>query len=80
MNKLQIQLPEPLYRKLKHLAKKLDFSMAELLRRGAEHIVIHYPQHFGDEAETGWKLPKGRDLGAMVSDPVKLRQLANERE
>lgn len=78
MNKLQVQLPTPLYKKIKLLAKNLDYSMAEILRKGAEQMVLYYPQHT-EEGKKQWELPKAKALGLKVADPQKLRALANER-
>ncbi len=85
MNKLQIQLPGPLYRQLKQLAESLDYPMAELLRRGAEQIILQYPQHELGEKKGralprgGWELPKPARLRLKVTDPRELRRLAHER-
>ena len=78
MNKIQIQLPDPLYGKLKKLSKSLDYSMAELLRRGAEHIVLLYG-HIEDAPKAS-KLPPTRKLGLKIEDPSLLRELANSRD
>ena len=81
MNKLQIQLPSPLYKQLKQLAKRLDYSMAELLRRGAEHIVILYPHHQDDLPSTNaWALPKPKKMGLNKLNASQFRQIAHERK
>lgn len=79
MNKLQIQLPGPLYRKLKRVAKQLDYSLAELMRRGAEHIVMLYPHLAEEVVLEKWNLPEPRSLGLKETDPRKLRELAHDR-
>ena len=43
MTRTQIQLPDPLYREIKRLAQEQDWSIAEVLRRGAEAILRAYP-------------------------------------
>jgi hypothetical protein len=80
MKKIQIQLPDPLYRDLKILSKHLDYSIAELLRKGAEQIAIYYPQILKEESENkDNKLPEPKKMGLKISDPEKLRSLANQR-
>jgi hypothetical protein len=44
MIRTQIQIPEPLYRELKRVAAQLDWSLAEVLRRGGELLVARYPK------------------------------------
>lgn len=77
MNKIQLQLPEPLYARLKLLAAHLDYSMAELLRRGTEQIIIFY-EHIDTNGQKN-RPPKPRQLGLKTTDPSKLRRLASER-
>ena len=43
MRKTQIQLPDALYRDLKHLAATREWSLAETLRRAAEQFLARYP-------------------------------------
>ena len=77
MRKTQIQLPEPLYGEVKRVARERDWSLAEVLRRGAEYVVRCYPprQRQGDS----WKLPAGRDLGPIKVSFENWRELAQER-
>lgn len=80
MKKIQIQLPDPLYRDLKILSQELDYSIAELLRKGAEQVIIYYPQILkGNSDNKVAKLPQPKKMGLRVSDSSKLRVLANER-
>ena len=39
MIRTQIQLPEPLYREVKRVALEQDWSIAEVIRRGAEAVA-----------------------------------------
>jgi len=88
MTKLQIQLPDSLYNNLRHLAERLDYSMAELLRRGAEQVIQCYPQHIdaGDPIKSSsskrrsWIYPKAKKMGLKISDPVARRELANSSD
>lgn len=77
MRKTQIQLPEPLYGEVKRVARERDWSLAEVLRRGAEYVVRCYPSRQGQE--DAWRLPDGRDLGAMRVSFEDWRELAQER-
>ncbi len=74
MRKTQIQLPEPLYGEVKRVARERDWSLAEVLRRGAEYVVRCYPQRQGQE--DSWVLPAGRDLGSMKVPFEDWRELA----
>jgi hypothetical protein len=56
-----------------------EWSIAEVIRRGAEHIATVYPKEKVDVAD-GWRLMppvKGR---LLVTDPAQLRDLARADE
>jgi len=74
MRRTQIQLPEPLYRELKRVAEQLDWSLAEVLRRGAEYIVRCYPEPEPDAQE--WQLPDPVTLGSFQASVEDWRELA----
>ncbi len=76
MTKTQIQLPDPLYREVKRVAKELDWPLAEVLRRGAEYMVRCYPQRRSAAEE--WKPPQGKRLGVFKAPFGEWRELANE--
>lgn len=61
MTRTQIQLPDEVYARAKRLCQAREISLAELARRGIEHILNVYssPAVSADE----WHLPKPRDLG-----------------
>lgn len=61
MIRTQIQLPDELYREVKRVAAEREVSLAELVRRGLETLLSHFPAH--PEARDNWKLPKPRPLG-----------------
>ncbi len=66
MKKIQVQLPDALYRDLKRIAKEREMSMAELLRRGGEYITqVYLPLPKEAPAST---LPGPFDLG-VKQDP-----------
>ena len=77
MTKTQIQLPDPLYQEVKRVAREQDWSLAEVLRRGAEYIVRCYP---GRKAERGkWVPPTAGDLGRIKVPYQDWRELASDR-
>lgn len=43
MIRTQIQLPDALYREAKRIAAEQEISLAEVLRRGLEHMQRIYP-------------------------------------
>ena len=48
MTRTQIQLPDALYAQAKRLAERQEMSLAELVRRGLEHMIrVH---RAGDDA------------------------------
>lgn len=54
MIKTQIQLPDHLYRQAKAIAAQREWSLAEVVRRGIEHMAAVYPV---TEISSGWKMP-----------------------
>lgn len=75
MVRTQIQLPEALYRELKRLAAAKEWTLAETLRRAAEHwLQMHSPDRI---QRTGWEPPAPLSLGAFRCDPEKWREVAN---
>ena len=73
MVRTQIQLPEPLYREIKRLALQQDWSIAEVIRRGAENVVRHYPQ---EKLTPGgdFRFPAPIQARLKVSDPARLKE------
>lgn len=61
MIKTQVQLPDELYRAAKELAARKEWSLAEVIRRGLENILCHFPASTPEGS--GWELPKPRKLG-----------------
>jgi len=74
MVRTQIQLPDPLYREIKRIAKQQDWSIAEVIRRGAENVVRHYPSEKLVPGE-GFRFPAPIRSRLKVSDPAKLKAL-----
>jgi len=61
MTRTQIQLPDEVYARAKQLCQAREISLAELARRGIEHILSVYSSAALSADE--WHLPKPRDLG-----------------
>jgi hypothetical protein len=74
MVRTQVQLPDALYAQAKKIADRHEISLAELVRRGLEHIVELYPD---DKDGEGWTLPDPRDLGEFLAPVQDWRDLAN---
>jgi hypothetical protein len=77
MVRTQIQLPDDIYRKAKGIAARHEISLAEVVRRGLEHMIRAYPASSGDDAP--WKAPSPLHLGEFLAPPTSFRDLANER-
>ena len=52
MTRTQIQFPDPLYKRLKMIAEQQDWSLAEVMRKAAEHFVERFPEPW-DRAHRG---------------------------
>jgi hypothetical protein len=72
MIRTQIQLPDPLYREVQRVAKSQDWSLAEVMRRGAEAVVRAYPP---TKSQHHWKMPAPLAAKMVVTDPAQLRDL-----
>ena len=77
MTKTQIQLPDPLYQEVKRVAREQDWSLAEVLRRGAEYVVRCHPKR--EVNRETWTLPIARDLGNIKVPYQNWRELASDR-
>jgi len=54
MIKTQVQLPDELYYKAKAIAEQREWSLAEVVRRGIEHMALAYPVR---ESSKPWVIP-----------------------
>lgn len=54
MIKTQIQIPDELYHTAKAIAEQREWSLAEVVRRGLEHMAIAYPVR---TIKKEWELP-----------------------
>lgn len=76
MIRTQVQLPDELYRDAKRIAHEHEMTLAEVVRRGLEHMVQIYPRR--DVAPDAWQPPTPRRLGAFRVSDDAWRELANE--
>lgn len=74
MIRTQIQLPDPLYRDVQRIAREQDWSIAEVMRRGAEAVTRAYPAT--KSSTQHWRLPPPIQAVLLVSEPAALRDLA----
>jgi hypothetical protein len=75
MTRTQIQLPDALYAQAKRIAERQEMSLAELVRRGLEHMVRVY--RADDVPVPEWRLPEPVDLGEFLAPVEDWRELAN---
>jgi hypothetical protein len=68
MTRTQIQFPDPLYRRLKEVAAQQDWSLAEVMRKAAEHFVARFPQT--PPQAGGWSFPTLDCGGEFLEDPT----------
>ena len=73
MVRTQIQLPEPLYREIKRIACAQEWSIAEVIRRGAEAMVRNYPADKGG-VDVGMRLPPPLRARLRIEDPALLKE------
>lgn len=74
MIKTQIQIPDDLYHDLKRLAKRKEWSLAETLRRGGEHMLEVYPDQ--TIKSLNWTLPSARHVGWKNLSAEEMHRLA----
>ena len=79
MIRTQIQLPEPLYREIKRIAERQDWSIAEVIRRGAEAVVRNYPNtKLADKGDFTFPEPIRAKL--RITDPLALKEAIHRDE
>lgn len=71
-----MQIPDELYRDAKRIARDHEMTLAEVIRRGLEHMVQIYPEQ--GTASGQWQPPAPRRLGAFRASEDAWRELANE--
>jgi len=77
MVRTQIQLPDQLYREVQRVARDQEWSIAEVIRRGAESVIRAYPA-LKQKSPSGWKLPAPITSRMLVHDSESLRDLVHE--
>lgn len=75
MVRTQIQLPDALYAQAKRLAEREEMSLAELVRRGLEHMLRVYRADVTPDAE--WHLPEPLPLGGFLAPVEDWREHAS---
>lgn len=71
MTRTQIQLPDPLFKRLRSIAKTKDLSLAEIIRREMEKYVETFPEDL--EPKKPWKYPVlPRGLGLQLQDTATI--------
>jgi len=75
MVRTQIQLPDSLYSQAKRVAERHEISLAELVRRGLEHMVRLY--RADAPPDPGWQLPEALPLGEFLVPVEDWREHAN---
>ncbi len=71
MTRTQIQFPDPLYHRLKAIAEQQDWSLAEVMRKAAEHFVARFPTP--EPGRTTWRFPTLDCGGNFITDPASFR-------
>jgi len=74
MIRTQIQLPDRLYREVKRIAEQHEWSVTEVIRRGAETMTRLYPPD-KESREVGRALPPPLKAKLKVCDPSALKEV-----
>ena len=75
MTRTQIRLPDALHLQAKGVAERHEISLAELVRRGLEHMIRLY--RVDQETDPGWRLPEPLALGEFLAPVEVWREIAN---
>lgn len=76
MTRTQIQLPDPLFKRLRDIAKAKDLSLAEIIRREMERYAETFPEDL--EPKKPWKFPLlPRGSGGHKIDPATVNMEAD---
>jgi len=79
MVRTQVQLPDPLYREVKRIAEQQEWSVTEVIRRGAERMVRVYPA-IKRPGPDGLKLPPPLKARLLVHEPGRLKEMVRQDE
>lgn len=80
MIRTQVQLPEPLYRKVQRVAREKNWSIAEVVRRGAEAVARSYPPLKGPAKKACALPPPIRSRLLLVEPGVLADVIRGENE
>lgn len=75
MTRTQIQLPDELYQEAKKLCEEREMSLAELARRGIEHMLTVLR---ASGKNTPWLPPEPQRLGWSNLSEHELKRIAQE--
>jgi len=75
VTRTQIQLPDALYAQAKRVAERHEISLAELVRRGLEHMLRVYRADEIPDPE--WRVPEPLPLGEFLAPVEDWRELAS---
>jgi len=75
MPRTQIQLPDPLYQRLKRIAEQQDWSLSEVMRKAAGHFITRFPED--PKPNAVWRFPTLDCGGDFLTDPAHLRPEAD---
>jgi predicted transcriptional regulator len=70
MKRTQIQLPDPLYDRIKQIAEMNDWPLAEVIRRATELYVQRFP--VPEVIADSWSFPTIDAGGDYLVDPSEL--------
>lgn len=76
MIRMQVQLPDELYRQLRAVADEKEWSLAETLRRAGELLISVNPK-VGSRSEEKWELPQA-DLGVPLAPEEKWAEILEQ--
>ncbi|HVV01762.1 MAG TPA: antitoxin [Verrucomicrobiae bacterium] len=75
MFKIQVQIPDALYKRAKQVAAEKEWSFAEVVRKGLEYVTRTNPP--GRHAASKWRLPGPYHLGSFRAAEEKWTELAH---
>jgi hypothetical protein len=78
MIRTQIQLPDNLYRDVKRIARQQEWSVTEVIRRGAETMARLYPPEKSTAGRVA--LPPMLKSSLKVTEPVALKAILRDAE
>ena len=71
VTRIQFQLPNPLYQRLKEIAEQQDCSLSEVMCKAAEHFITRFSEN--PKLQGVWRFPTLGCRGDFLTDPASLR-------